>query len=160
MTSEEFEKLIDKEKYQVFLVVCPTPIPINFAIHPWFVLNKKGSLSRWEVAHWDEYKGRTHFGHIYKDILPPFQGLEKIITRKRTFAFLGYWKPRILEQWEGDVAKQMAELIESSPTKYQYCNEYRLLGPNSNTYIQWVLNKFPELNIKLPWNCVGKNYRK
>lgn len=33
---------------------------------------------------------------------------------------------------------------------------YKLTGPNSNTYTQWVLNKFPEWDIKLPWNAFGK----
>lgn len=42
----KFGHLIDKEKYQVFVMGSPSNIPLNFALHPWFVLNKQGSISR------------------------------------------------------------------------------------------------------------------
>jgi len=39
-------------------------------------------------------------------------------------------------------------------------NEYKIYpGPNSNTFIQWVLNHFPNSGLKLPRNAFGKNYR-
>jgi len=41
MKTEEFDKLIDKDKYQVFLMICPASTPVNFARHGWFVINKK-----------------------------------------------------------------------------------------------------------------------
>ena len=50
-SNSPFEGLIKKDKYQVFVFANPAPIPISFARHPWFVLNKKGIISRWEVLH-------------------------------------------------------------------------------------------------------------
>ena len=45
----QFEKLIDKNKYQVFVFYCPAYFPFNFFKHPWFVINKKGEISRYEI---------------------------------------------------------------------------------------------------------------
>ena len=53
----------------------------------------------------------------------------------------------------------MIEFIKTSKDAYPYKN-YKLSGPNSNTYAQWILNNFPEAGIKLPWNCFDKNYEK
>lgn len=35
--------------YEVFLCSNPAPIPINFAVHTWFVINENGSFSRYEI---------------------------------------------------------------------------------------------------------------
>jgi hypothetical protein len=34
VTMENFENLIDKNKYQVFLLCCPAYAPFSFAVHP------------------------------------------------------------------------------------------------------------------------------
>ena len=73
-----------------------------------------------------------------------------------------YKKIKLLGYLEGDkgsVAEKVVEFIASSEESYPYCDRYSFLGPNSNTYLQWVLNKFPEFNIKLCWRFVGKGYK-
>jgi len=40
------DEFIDKNKYQVFLFTCPAIMPFSFAVHPWLVVNNKGSLER------------------------------------------------------------------------------------------------------------------
>lgn len=158
-TDERFKKLIDPNKYQVFLFACPAYIPFQFAIHPWFVVNKKGVLTRWEVGHTKEIAS-NYFGYIRSDGLPLFEGLP----------MLGYSLPyrwsgkriKLLGSIEGDensLAQRVADFIEKSTTAYPPRDRYRLGGPNSNTYIQWVLNHFPEWNVQLPRNAIGKNYR-
>ncbi len=52
----------------------------------------------------------------------------------------------------------LIDLIESSFEEYPSVETYSLLGPNSNTYTQWVLDQFPETKMQLPWNAVGKKY--
>ena len=94
---------------------------------------------------------------MHKDFYTPSQGIAKWwFTEKYT------WGPgKLLGYVEGDeqsLAGQMAGLIESSPQEYPYCDTYSLKGPNSNSYVQWVLNHFPHSGLRLPWNCFGKNY--
>ena len=144
---------LDKNKFQIFLFVCPGNIPFNFAAHPWFVANEKGDISRWEVL-FRKVECETSWGHLYKNFFPPFQGIE-------AFPFLQkyFWKGKLLGKIEGDVAEQMAKFIKDSPKNYPYTARYFLSGPNSNTYAQWVLDKFPEFKVQLPWNAFGKNYK-
>ncbi len=151
--NENFHQLVSKEKYQVFLFVCPGNIPFNFAAHPWFVINKQGAISRWEVL-FRKVQRKTSWGHLSMDFFPPFQGVEIIPFSQKYF-----WKAKLLGHSEGESAKQMAEFIENSPTTYPYCDTYFLSGPNSNTYAEWVFNNFPEFLAALPWNSFGKNYR-
>jgi hypothetical protein len=50
----DFEKLIKEDVYQVFLFHCACTVPLSFASHPWFVINKKGKISRYAVNHMKE----------------------------------------------------------------------------------------------------------
>ncbi len=159
MTSQELDSLIKKDKYQVFIFTCPCSMPINFAQHTWFVVNKKGVVSRWDVLLrlWRGKENGIKIGYLYRDFMPKNQSLE-------IFPFLSWfhWKSKLIKVIEGDensIAHKMAGFIENSPNNYKYCKEYHLKGPNSNTYIQWVLDHFPELKIKLPWNAFGKNFK-
>ncbi|MGL5034799.1 MAG: DUF3750 domain-containing protein, partial [Microcystaceae cyanobacterium] len=44
--------------------------------------------------------------------------------------------------WTGELAQNLASILENSPYNYPYNNCYRYFpGPNSNTYVQWVLNQ-------------------
>lgn len=54
------------------------------------------------------------------------------------------------------MAARMAECIENSPNTYPNKDVYSLTSQNSNTY-QWVLDQFPEVQMKLPWNSFGKS---
>ncbi len=155
MTSS-LESLIHPDKYQVFLMKSPASIPLNFASHPWFVVNKKGVISRWAVS-WRpmQYDPQSVWGHLSLDSLPLFQGLRVLYFSKRY-----YWKGtliKVIEGDEGSLAARMAEFIENSPQTYPYKNIYSFFGPNSNTYAQWILNHFPESGMRLPWNAFGKN---
>ena len=144
---------LNNEKYQVFLLVCPGSIPFSFASHSWFVVNKQGTISRWEVS-FRKIHRKTSWGHLNMDFYPPFQGIEII-----PFSSKYFWKSKLLGQIEGGVAKRMMEFIENSPTTYSVVDKYSLSGPNSNTYAQWVLNHFPEFTVTLPRNAFGKNYK-
>ena len=73
-----------------------------------------------------------------------------------------FWKGKLrryIEGGEGSLAQRMAECIENSPKMYPYCNTYAPRGPNSNTYVQWVLNQFPQSGLTLPWNSFGKSFK-
>ena len=149
--------LIKNERYQVFLFTCPATVPFMFARHPWFVVDRKGVISRFEVF-WKPSRSKTSWGHLHKDFYPPSQGIEMFFFSNKYF-----WKrARLLGMVGGSgdsVAHRMTDLIEASPQQYPYCDTYSLRGPNSNTYVQWVLDHFPEAKLALPWNSIGKHFR-
>jgi Protein of unknown function (DUF3750) len=155
--NNKFENLVNKEKYQVFLFSSLCTFPLSFASHGWFVVNQKGVLSRWAVNHRGNV-GEKSWGHLALNFLPAFSGLNIFLFTSR-----GHFTARLIGLLEGDensLAKKIADFIENSPNIYPYCDTYHFVGPNSNTYIQWVLNNFSQFKIKLPWNSFGKNYKK
>jgi len=156
MNSQEFDSLIKKDKYQVFIFTSLCSLPLFFAGHPWFVVNEKGIISRWEVLHIKNYS-QENWGHLHKDFFPSWRGLEML------WGFSDFhWGSKLLSVLEGEensLVAMMVKFIEKSPENYPYCAKYSFLGANSDTYVQWILDNFPELKIKLPWNCFGKNYK-
>src|SRR3989344_1899275 len=121
-----FENLIDRNKYQVFVMICPGSFPFSFAIHPWFVINKNGAISRFEVSH-KKNQDEASQGHLNRNFLPPWQGLGII-----TFKSKPYHKAKLLALIAGDensAARKMVDLIENSPGIYPYCDTYHFLGP-------------------------------
>jgi hypothetical protein len=66
----------------------------------------------------------------------------------------------VLFEFEGDLAKKMISFVKTTPKTYPYLKRYVLSGPNSNTYVQWVLDHFPETKARLPWNSFGKGYKR
>ena len=146
--------LINPNTYKVFLCTCPANLPFSFAVHPWFVVNHLGNVSRWEVL-FSKRKHAVNFGHLHKDTFPTFSGIE-IVPLINTHL----WNGKILNTIEGDensLAATMVTHIENSHNTYPYTEHYSLFSKNSNTYVQWVLNHFPEANMNLPWNAFGKN---
>lgn len=156
MNEKEFEKIINKNKYQVFLFSSPVPIPLNFAVHTWFVINLKGKINRWEFG---KFWGGPHPNGIgvFKNLLEPTKGMN-IYWWKTNPRF----KSKLISYIQGDeksVAKNLALFIEENSNDYPLKNTYKLLGPNSNSFMKWVLDKFPNSDLKLPFNAFGKNYK-
>lgn len=147
---EDIEKMIDKEKFQVFILCCPAYFPFNFFRHPWFVLNEKGNISRWEIRHSVNKKDNSH---LFVNNQLPFEGINKTILIKSK------WNVELLKFLEGDIAEKIISFIEETKEKYPYLNDYYFNGPNSNTYLSWVLNNYSEINLKLSRRFIGKNYK-
>jgi len=142
-------------RYKVSLYTCPGNLPFAFARHPWFVIENNGLISRWEVLFRKELS-KPSWGHLYKNHLPAYSGIGLFPYSNK---FL--WKARFIGSIEGDkesLAQHISEFLENFSNTYPYRDQYFITGPNSNTFIQWVLNKFPEFKVKLPWNAFGKNY--
>lgn len=156
MEFDRFKKLINPNLYQVFLFYCPISLPGVVFIHPWFVINKKGIISRYEVRH-KTNMGPQSWGYLYKDFFEdPTHGVETFIFSNKYF-----WQGKLMSFIEGQEksdAKTLIDLIETSPNNYPHLNSYGWLGPNSNTYIQYLLNQIPNSKLKLPFSAVGKKY--
>jgi hypothetical protein len=155
MDNADFQKIITPDQSQVFLFVCPAALPFGiFARHPWFVVSRKGTISRWEIFWRPEYEWKSRWGHLHKDFYAPTEGIARYFFSKKY-----PWKnSKILGSVEGELAERVADFIEASPESYPYCDTYSLKGPNSNTYVQWVINEFPTLKLHLPWNSFGRGY--
>jgi hypothetical protein len=63
------------------------------------------------------------------------------------------WKTKVVGSISGEVAQKIIAKIKESPRNYPHLHKYRLIGPNSNTYTQWILDQFPEWRVRLPRNA-------
>ena len=155
MNKKEFLKLIKKDKFQVFLFI--TPIPFNFITHPWFVIVQKGTYTRWEV--WGKQNMfQKSWGHVHQCSHKPWQGMKRILFRKTNrfeSKLIG-----VIEGKEGSIAEKMGKYIIRNSKTYKHTYTYRFVpGPNSNTFVQHFINKFPESGFVLPKTCIGKGYK-
>jgi hypothetical protein len=110
-------------------------IPFIGAIahHHWLVVERsdrsgcRWQRDRWEVWQYPDFGGHLAAGHLHKNLLPADAGV-------------GGGPSWVIAQWRGEQALSLTERIERSPTCYPWCSRYRYWpGPNSNTYVQWIL---------------------
>ncbi len=130
----------------VELRVAKIPYIGFIAVHYWFVINQNNQFQRWEIWQKANCK-KPSWGHLHKNLMPYSQGVGNDIS----------W---VECQWFDRRAKRLIEIIENTPQIYPYNNEYKYYpGPNSNTYVQWVLNQ-AKLNYLLSKKGLGKNFFK
>ena len=170
MSPRRIEELIKPDLHQVFLMACPATLPFGLvAVHTYLVVNRAGTVNRYGVGYRRARKNNlplfgSHFcrecvGHLHKDSRPPSEGIE-------IFPFYipnsPLWRARVISHVEGEhgsVAERIGSFVAQTFREYLYAERYFLLGPNSNTYPAWILSHFPEAEMRLPWNAVGKNYK-
>lgn len=127
-------------------------MPLQFAVHPWFVVERNGVETRWEVLH-VKNKSKESWGYLHKNVLPPRSGM-------KIFPFLEVrWPAQLVGEVSGAVAQEIAHILESSPQTYPYTEHYSLFGPNSNSFASWVLQRAPSWKVRLPRNAFGKNFQ-
>ena len=114
-----------------------------FAVHTWIVVKPAdaGSYTRYDV---------TGFGRPLRiNGYPPDS----------------YWignKPEIIADIAGERAAAAIPKIERAIRSYAYAGDgdYRLWpGPNSNTFVATVLRAAPELEVAMPPEAIGKDFR-
>jgi hypothetical protein len=77
----------------------------------------------------------------------------------------GYWvgdRPRIVADIRGARGAAAIPKIEAAIMAYPYTEygDYRIWpGPNSNTFVATVLRAVPELEVTMPPEAIGKDYR-
>jgi len=156
MDEESLRKLIKKKSYQVFLFASPVPIPYSFAQHYWFVVNLKGKINRWEFGIFRDSPYKDKVG-VVKNLMNPWIGMNIYYWRRNP-----RFESKLITYIEGgnnSIAKKMALFIEKNAMKYPLRSIYSIKGPNSNTFAQWIINKFPESKFKLGWRAFGKEYK-
>ncbi len=115
------------------------------AIHCWFLSwdAEEGRWHRWEVWQ-DADAGGESWGHVHKDLLPPDTGV-------------GGGEYEVLHEWTGEEAMRLTAALAASP-EYPERDRYNAWpGPNSNTYVAWVLRR-AGLRLDLPPSAVGKEW--
>ncbi len=67
--------------------------------------------------------------------------------------------PKILFSASGAQAEKLIPQIYAAVEKYPYRQHYRAYpGPNSNTFVSFVIRSIPDLKIALPNNAIGKDW--
>jgi hypothetical protein len=74
----------------------------------------------------------------------------------------GFWfgaRPELLNDLRGPGVDAVIDRIEKAASDYPYAGTYRVWpGPNSNTFVAWLLRAAPELRADLPPTAIGKDY--
>ena len=130
--------------HKVELCSATLPPPIGLcAAHYWFVTWHHDACHRWEVWQTKHAGGRS-FGHVHVDLKPPHAGV-------------GGGRTRHVAEWRGSDARAIVGALESF-ADYPHCHRYVAWpGPNSNTFVAWVLQR-AGIHHALGWNALGKRY--
>lgn len=113
-----------------------------FAVHSWIVVKPE------DAAHYDRY-----------DVV----GWGRPV-RKNGYESDGYWysnMPRKVWEVSGPAAGTLIPRIEAAIDAYPHNKPggYRLWpGPNSNSFVAYVMRQVPEIDAVLPPNAVGRDY--
>lgn len=112
------------------------------ASHSWIVVKRRGetSYTRYDVVGW----GKP--------------------VRRNAYAPDGRWysnAPVLLANLRGAAVDAIAGKVEAAVARYPYSGRgsYTVWpGPNSNTFVAWVLRQVPEIGAELPPTAVGKDF--
>lgn len=67
--------------------------------------------------------------------------------------------PILLHELTGPAAEPVVDAVHKAALSYPYADQYTMFpGPNSNSFIQWILLEVPELTYQLPAKAIGKNW--
>jgi hypothetical protein len=111
------------------------------AAHYWFVVIDGERRERWEVWQTKNAGGRS-VGHLHCDLKPPE-------------ADVGGGPTRLIAEWRGEQALALQKVLRRD---YPYCDTYRYWpGPNSNTYVAWVLRE-ARVDHTLGRLAIGKRF--
>jgi len=116
------------------------------AVHYWFVVDDGSERHRWEI--WQSADaGGSSVGHLHRDLKAPE-------------ANVGGGPTRLATEWRGDEARRIAEVLLRCGKDYPFCSRYYPWpGPNSNTFVAWVLAQ-AGVEHRLGWRALGCNYRR
>jgi Protein of unknown function (DUF3750) len=115
------------------------------AVHYWFTVFDPISRQwrRWEVWQTKNAGGKS-IGHIHCDLRHPDCGV-------------GGGAYRLAAEWDGGAARDICAIL-ARPQEYPHWDRYRAWpGPNSNTFVAWVLRK-AGLHHSFDPRAIGKDY--
>jgi Protein of unknown function (DUF3750) len=116
-----------------------------FAVHSWLAYKAEGAdaYERYDVTGWGVRHGRP-------------------AVQRNLRSTDGFWAgsaPMIVAELRGAQAAAAIPKIEAAIEAYPYPDSYLSWpGPNSNTFVAWVLRSVPELGAELPPTAIGKDF--
>lgn len=114
-----------------------------FAHHSWIVLKEKGSrrYARYDKVGWGQpvrVNGWVADGRWFGNV------------------------PELVLEVKGEAAERLIPRLRDAVDRYPYRNggDYRAWpGPNSNSFVAFVVSQVPELAVALPPTAIGKDWR-
>ena len=116
----------------------------TIADHYWFVIEcENNEKERWEV--WQKANaGPVSWGYVHLNLKPYDAGV-------------GNGPSRVEAKWRGEKAEKIADILRN-PDLYPWRNRYLPWpGPNSNTYVNWVLLK-SGVKYRLGFKAWGRSF--
>ena len=161
---------MSESDYKVSVYSSKLGIPLSFVAHTYIVTEHAGIQNRYDVFAPFALAGvDSYSGVIYKNLLPADMGFLLWFRKKkwwRADAQHKRWGTRVVSDCRGETgsaAHKLYKLIEDDHLvtyPFKEVSQYRMIaGPNSNTFVQWVIDQIPECNLSLPWNAWGKGYK-
>jgi len=141
---EDLSTLAKSEDAAVRIYGGTFPLTELIAWHFWFVTKPADShtFNRWEA--WSE-PGEP-YGHLRLNLLGPTQWARLSSVSLPVFVFA---------ELTGPQAEPVVDFIESQSPLYPCADQFELLpGPNSATYIKWVLQN-TGWDVELPHTAIG-----
>jgi hypothetical protein len=118
-----------------------------FATHPWIAWKRK-SEAEYSVAQVTGWGVRHGTGGTSVNV-------QKGIPDRRWFGN----EPTLIFEARGENADRMIDQITKLIEDYPYKDSYTLWpGPNSNTFVEYIIRYTPEITVELPPHSIGKDY--
>lgn len=117
-----------------------------FAIHPWISWKKKTEpkYTVAQVTAWGLHS-ENHSSVSIKQDIPD-----------------RYWfgsEPTLIFEVRGEKADQMIDQALELIKNYRYSDRYTIWpGPNSNTFVEYIIRYTPGATVELPPHAIGKDY--
>ncbi|MCP4297341.1 MAG: DUF3750 domain-containing protein [Proteobacteria bacterium] len=142
---------------ELFVLSSPLPKPLHkIAVHTWLVTNSAGQTpDRWEV--WQmKRRSKISWGHVHKNLFSVETGMP--VSLKPGSGSIR-WNSCVVGRVEGEIASKMIQYLNTFAPQYIFSERYfPWPGPNSNTFVQWVLDQFKEADLKLPISALGARF--
>lgn len=140
----------------------PDPASHPEALVRVYAANVWGLRGRFAVHSWIATKavGAQHY-NIYQVIGWQLRrtGSARSITQGRPDKPWFGSPPILLHEVAGASAEPLIGEIQKAAQSYPYPDKYTMLpGPNSNSFIQWILLEVPEIGFSLPMKAIGKSW--
>ena len=151
------------DNYTVSIYSTPLSLPLFFAVHTHVVCTYKTESNRFDVTgHVSSSHPTAIDRYIFKNLLPTEAGF-RILPSLPTHGIGPRWTVTLHSSVTGPAKSPAHQLytyiVSGGLQNYPYRDRYHMfLGPNSNTFTQWVVDQVPECKLKLPWNAWGKGY--
>jgi hypothetical protein len=116
-----------------------------FGVHSWIAVKEKDS---------DHYTTFHVMGYRIKRTGSAVVIEEDIPDRKWFGA-----EPSLIAELRGEKAESAIPKIHEAALSYPYPAAYRIWpGPNSNTFISYIIRRVPEIGVELPPHAIGKDW--